>query len=290
MPKRTDREQVAIAFAIYSIAGVCLFNIHPVNPWLVALRVGLLALFSGVCVYALSVLALGFTSKRAVCVQSFSPLTNRIIGCVASLTCSFLVAYPLYSALAVSVDHHSMNGWRKFANFQTKVIEFVEGRHVAERFWNRCADHLANQAISFERNHEYVRALDYFTEYQKFGDESTFDHLDSEGVLGRIHDEMKNFKEADAHYNFFGSFVDEYSNTKSLVCQGKLIRVFEFVPEEVLISEFPWAEHLAEDRKNSALQLGQTYEEIDFSQLDDYQRKLLRPVFHPEMLIVEEHR
>jgi hypothetical protein len=284
MPKRTDREQVAIAFAIYTIAGVCLFNIHPVNPWLVGLRLGLLTLISGVCVYAVAVLLLGFTSSRTVCVQSFSPLTNRIIGGVASLTCSFMVAYPLYSGLAVSADHHSMNGWRKFANFQAKVIEFVEGRHKAEQFWNKCADHLANQAISFERKQDYERALDYFTEYKKFGDESTFMHLDSDGVLGRVYDEMKDYKKADEHYAFVGAGIDENSTTKTYVCHGKLIRIFQFVPDEILIAEFPWGQHLAEFKDNSALALGQTYEEIDFSQLDDYQRQLLRPAFHPEML------
>ncbi len=284
MSKRTDREQVAMAFAIYSIAGVCLFNIHPVNPWLVALRLGLLTLISGVCVYGAAVLLLGFTSKRAVCVQSFSPLTNRIIGGVASLTCSFMVAYPLYSGLAVSADHHSMNGWRKFANFQTKVIEFVEGRRVAEKFWNKCADHLSNQAISFELKQDYERALDYFAEYKKFGDESTFMHLDADGVLGRLYDEMRDYKKADEHYAWVGADVDENSKTKTYICYGKLMRIFQFVPDKVLIDEFPWAAQLAELKNTSALHLGQTYEEIDFSQLDDYQRQLLRPAFHPELL------
>lgn len=284
MPKRTDREQVAMAFSIYAIAGVCLFNIHPVNPWLVVIRVGLLMLFSGVCVYALAVLVLGFASKRAMCVQSFSPLTNRLIGCVASLICSCIVAYPLYSGLAVSADHHSMNGWRSFANFQTKFVELMEGRAAAERFWSKCADHLTNQAISFERKHDYKRALDYFIEYKRFCDESTFTHLGAEGVLGRVYDEMKDFENADAQYDSVESGVDENSKTKSLVCQGKLLRIFAFVPEEVLFAEFPWAKHLASDKNNTVLSLGQTYEEIDFSELDDYQRQLLRPVFHPEML------
>ncbi|MBA3993459.1 MAG: hypothetical protein C0469_08025 [Cyanobacteria bacterium DS2.3.42] len=287
MPMRTDRGQVAMALSIYAIAGVCLFNIHPVNPWLVAARVGLLTLLSGVCVYAVGLLFHGFCSKRVVCVQSFSPLTNNIIQCVFSLICSILVAYPLYTALAVTADHRSMNGWRSFANFQTKFVELMEGRAAAERFWNKCLDHLASQAISFERNHDYKRALDYYTEYQEFADESTFVHFDSQGVLGRVYDELKDFKEADAHYDYSGPNIDEYSNTKALVCRGKLIRVFEFVPEKVLTAEFPWAEHLAEDRKNSALQLGQCYEEIDFSELDDYQRQLLRPVFHPEMLVTK---
>lgn len=284
MPKRTDREQVAMAFSTYAIAGVCLFNIHPVNPWLIAVRFGLLGLFSGVCVYAVAVLLLGFSSTRAVCVESFSPLTNKIIQCASSLICSILVAYPLYSGLAMTADHHSMNGWRSFANFQTKFVEQMEGAAAAEKFWNRCLDHLAKQAVSFERNHDYKRALDYYTEYQEFGDESTFMHLESQGVLGRVYDEMKDFQKADLHYESDGTAVDENSKTKSLICFGKLIRIFEFVPEEVVVAEFEWGEFLASYKNMSALELGQTFEPIDFSALDDYQRQLLRPVFHPEML------
>ncbi len=75
MSKRTDREQVAMAFAIYSIAGVCLFNIHPVNPWLVALRLGLLTLISGVCVYGVAVLLLA-SLQNGQCASNRSLLSQ----------------------------------------------------------------------------------------------------------------------------------------------------------------------------------------------------------------------
>ncbi len=281
---RSDRRQIALAVANYAIADLCVCRINPANPWIAALQFGLIALISSVCLYGLALLVHGSFSKRVVSVGSFSPLINKTIQTASSLTCAFLVSYSLCMLLPVYTDHHSMRGWRKFVQFQFQVIECVEGHDNAARFWNKCASHLTDLGAACEREHDFERALDYYSEYKKLGDETNICHVPVDDVLGRVCDLMNDFKTADAHYNYFNHGVDENYKTDKIVSNAQLMRLFEYVPEEILLAEFSWAENVAAEKNASALELGQIYQEIPFSQLDEFQRQLLRPAFHPEML------
>lgn len=281
----SDRTQIALSVALYAIADLCVYRINPANPWIAALQLGLIALFSSVCLYGVALLVHGSFSKRVVSVGSFAPAINRTIQIASSLICASLVVYSLFMLLPVYTDHHSLPAWRKLVNFQSKVIECVEGRAIAERFWNNCASHLTFAAVCFEREHDFERALDFYGECKKLGDESNYAHSPVDDVLGRVCDLMKDFTKADAHYSYLNPGVDENYKTDRLVSHAQLLRMFEYVPEEVILAEFPWAENVAAARNESAIELGEIYERIPFSKLDDFQRQLLRPAFHSEMLI-----
>lgn len=285
MPMRTDRAQIAFSFIMYAAAGLCLFLIHPANLWVAAVRGGLITLFSAVCIYAFALLVHGSFSKRVVCVATFSPLTHQIIGWVATLICVFLVMYSMYARVPCYTEHHGMPWWPKFINFQAAVIERVEGKAVAERFWNGYADYIAGLAASYERKQKFKRALEYYGQYKDLGDGWPYASLYCEGVIGRVYDELKDFEAADAHYDLLYPKVNENSKSVECVCQAKLLRIFQFVPSEIVRAEFPWAEILLKEKDKPALELGSQFIQIDFAELDDYQRQLLRPVFHPEMLI-----
>lgn len=88
----------------------------------------------------------------------------------------------------VYTDHNLMRGWRKFVQFQFQVIECVEGPAIAERFWNNCASHLTFAAACFGREHDYERALDYYSQYKKLGDKTNIFHYLVDDVLGRVCD------------------------------------------------------------------------------------------------------
>ena len=137
MPMRTDRAQIAFSFIAYAAASLCLIFIHPANLWVAVVRVGLITLFSAVCIYALALLVHGSFSKRVVCVATFSPLTHQVIGLAATLLCVLLLMYSMYARVPCYTEHHGMPWWPKFINCQTRVIELVEGRAVAERFTPR---------------------------------------------------------------------------------------------------------------------------------------------------------
>ncbi len=284
MPKRTERTHIALASCIYGISALCLLKISPIDPLVSGLRVGLLTLLTAVCIYAMALLIHGGFSKRVVCVGSFGPLTEKVIQGAASIICATVVTYAWCSFAPRHTDHHSFNGWTNFVNFQTKVIQRVEGNEAAQRFWDSCANHIGDIGAFFEQKHDYEKALEFYTEYKRLGDGAPLVAPFAEGVLGRICDELNDYKAADAHYDVLFPGVDEnYKNTAS-VCQGKLLRILQFAPEEVVTSEFPWAEILIRERGKSAIVNGSSFIQIDFAELDDYQRELLRPVFHPEML------
>ena len=281
---KTDRGNIALALAYYATADICLIQMNPADPWIAALRIGIIALFSSVCLYGFSLLVHGSFSKRAVSVGSFSPAINKIIQNLSILVCVLLLSYSIESALPFYTDHHSIKGWTSFVNVQTKIIERVEGSDAAAAYWCKCAHYLAGRGASFERKGDFKRALDYYSEYKKLGDDAECARCPVDNVLGRICDLIGDYKTADVHYSFLSPGVDENCKKDTCVSHGQLLRMFRFVPEEILLAEFPWAENVAADKNASAFDVGEIYELVPFSKLDDFQRRLLRPAFHSDML------
>jgi hypothetical protein len=280
----SDRIRIAHGVVLYAIADLCVCRINPADPWIAALRLGLITLFTSVCLYGVALLVGGICSKRTVNVCSFSPVIRNTIQFASILICALLMTYSLFTALPLFTDHHSVRDWRGLVGFQTQVIQKVEGHDIAEHFWRECANHLAFAGERFEQKHDFERALDYYSEYKKLGDAINFPHPIEDDVLGRICDRMRDFKTADFHYTYFNHSVDENCKTDTIVSHAQLLRLFDYVPEEVLLAEFPWAENVAAAKNASALEVGQVYELIPFSKLDDFQRQLLRPAFHSELL------
>ncbi len=286
MQNKSDRGTVVGLTLIYAVSTISLIQIHPINPWLAGLRVGLLLLFSSVCLYALFLVKRDGLAKLAICspAQSFSPMTIRIIGLLVSAVCGFVLAYPIISALPMITDHHSLNGWRETVKFQTTLIEKLEGKPAAERYWKRCFSHIFESAGNYEHRGNLVKALDYYSECKDLQDESDFSGTDVANAIGLICDRLNEFDIADLHYFHTGDILDEFSTGIHLISNARMLRILRFVPEEIVVEEFNWGRDIANMRDLDSCDVAQHYSIIDMTKMDDYQRELIRPIFHPQIL------
>lgn len=280
MPQQCDRGRVVFSTLVYATALASLVFIKPENFWFATvykvLVLSLVLLFSA----GVAVLVFGAESNRFLNNFSFRPTLNRAIYGASMAACGCIMVYVLMSLLPLVAYHRTE--WKKYVAFQCEVVEAVEGHKAAERFWNRCHRRLGQIAVNAETDGNLARAFDFYKQYESMSSLSPYEHVACGGALGRILDKSKNYVAANAEYEKTEGTADENSGAKVFISHARLIRMFTFVPEKVATREFPFMDCVAWQKEDSALSVGESYQEVDLSKLNDYQKRLMHCVFHPD--------
>ena len=280
MPQQCDRGRVVFSTLVYATALASLVFIKPENFWFAT--VYKILVFSFVLLFSagVAVLVFGAESNKFLKNCSFRPKLNRAIHGASMAACGCIMVYVLMSLLPMLAYHRTE--WKKYVDFQCEVVKAVEGHKAAERFWNRCHRRLGQIAVNAETDGNLTRAFDFYKQYESMSSLSQYEHVACGGALGRILDKSKNYIAANAEYEKTEGTADENSGVKLFISHARLIRMFTFVPEKAATREFPFMDCVAWQKEDSALSVGESYQEVDLSKLNDYQKRLMHCVFHPE--------
>jgi len=280
MSQKSDRGRVAISIIVYAAAALGLVCMRPENPLVVAIHRVLM--FAFVVLYACggALLFEKVHSKRFLGSCSFTSKTNRMLYASSMGLCGVVIVYASMCLLPLAVFHRPT--WTKYVEFQCGVIEAVEGSKSAQRFWNRCYKRLGQIAVNAETDGDLQKAYRCYKQYNEMSDRSHFPHVVCNGALGRLLDKVGHYEAANVAYAKSEGTADETSNDAFFVSHGRLLRMLTFVPEKIAVREFPFMETVIMQKDDSALSIGESYQNIDFSKLTDYQRMLMHCVFHPE--------
>ena len=286
MQNKSGPSTVVGILVMYLCTIATLAQLHPASPVVAGVRVGLIVLFSSACAYAFVLWKRGGFAGLVACspTETFSSLPKTIIQSSTAFVCGLILTYPIMSAVPLITDHHSMQGWRDVVKFQTGVIEKVEGKLAAEKYWRQCFFHILDKAANFEHRGNLIKALDYYCECKDLQDESEFSSIDLGDVIGLICDRLNEFDAADIHYFNTGDIMDEYSTGLHSISSARLLRILKLVPEDVVVANFTWGKDIVSLKNEESFVVAQHYNIIDMSKLDDYKRELIRPVFHREIL------
>lgn len=280
MPQNCVRGRVVFSTLVYATALTSLAFIKPENFWIATVYKALVYFFILMFSVGVAVLVFGAESDRFFKNFSFRPLLSRLIYGVSMAACGCIVGYVLMCALPQLAYHRTE--WKKYVDFQCRLVAAVEGDKAAERFWNKCRRRLGQIAVNAENDGNLAKALVYYKQYEQMLKETHYQHVACDGALGRIFDKRENYLAANAEYEKTEGTADENSNKKLYISHGRLLRMLRFVPERAVTREFPFMDSVVWQKEDSALSIGESYQEIDLSQLTEYQRKLMHCVFHPE--------